>query len=45
MGARLANNLILGGFVGYGSPWQFLDAYPARIYLGGVQFGVFLDWR
>ena len=45
LGARVTRSLILGGYVGYGSPWEFNDRFPAVIYVAGPVAGVFLDWR
>lgn len=45
VGVRLGPVLKLGGFVGYGAPWEFNERFPASAYASGVKVGVFLDWR
>lgn len=45
MGVRVLKHLVLGGFVGYGSPIQFDARYPGQTYTGGIMFGFFADWR
>lgn len=45
LGLRLAPHLVLGLYAGYASPWRFDARYPGNTYLGGVDLGLFLDWR
>lgn len=45
VGLKLANHLVLGVYGGYASPWEFNPVFPANIYVGGLDFGLYLDWR
>ena len=45
LGVRVAKNVVLGGYFGYGSPLQFDARYPGLTYTGGIMFGLFVDWR
>jgi hypothetical protein len=45
VGVRVLENLVLGGWFGYGSPVQFDARFPGQTYCGGIMFGLFADWR
>lgn len=44
-GFRVLKHLVLGLFVGYGSPISFDARYPGQTYCGGLMLGFFADWR
>jgi hypothetical protein len=45
LGVRVLKHLVLGLFVGYGSPVSFDARYPGQTYSGGLMLGFFADWR
>lgn len=45
LGIRLHQHLRLGIYGGYGSPFTFRRGSPGNTYVGGVDLGIFVDWR
>jgi hypothetical protein len=45
-GLKLFPGAYTGIYFGYASPWSFdAQRYPGNTYCGGVDFGVYVDWR
>lgn len=45
LGYRFAEHLRIGVYGGYASPFFFTFGRPGNTYVGGFDFGVFIDWR
>jgi hypothetical protein len=46
VGLKLQKHLIVGLYFGYASPWTYSpNRYPGNTYVGGLNLGVFADWR
>jgi hypothetical protein len=45
LGYKLFPGAYTGIYAGYGSPWEFNTRFPGTIYSGGIDVGLYLDWR
>lgn len=45
LGLRVLPHLRIGVYFGYASPFTFQTQYPGNTFVGGIDTGLFVDWR